>query len=105
MIFDRLAFWRTMFPGRTKAEARLAVDDTVPRWREAATRTPELTEDLIRLGGVLTLQARDSGIVDINDPLRLAYEAGRRDLALELLSMMALTPRTLTILMEDNERS
>lgn len=98
MILDRISVWRAMFPKKS------GVRDAVPRWEAAATREPELMLDLIRLGGILVLQPTEGGNVTLNDPLRLAYEAGRRDLSIELLSMMALTPRTLTILLEDNEK-
>jgi hypothetical protein len=98
VIFDRIGIWRAMFPAKDGAR------ETAGRWLAAASRAPELQEDLIRLGGLLTLQPVDPTGPLMNDPLRLAYEAGRRDLAIALLSMMALTPLTLTHLMEDNEK-
>ncbi len=85
MNWDRLAILRALFP--TKAAAR----DVSQRWRAIATKQPELANDLIRLGNVLTMQVVEGGELAPVDPIRLAYEAGRRDLALQLLAMMKLT--------------
>jgi hypothetical protein len=66
------------------------------RWGKAATAEPRLAEDLIRIGGVLAGQPVmiEDGRPGpaLPDPQQLAYEAGRRDLALQLLALMNLTP-------------
>ena len=55
------------------------------RWSEAQRRAPELAQDVIRLGGVMAPTGAPL------DPQRLAYEAGRRDLAHEVLALMTLS--------------
>lgn len=56
------------------------------RWTDAQRRDPALAQDIIRLGGVLSPTGAPL------DAARLAYEAGRRDLAQELLALMTLSP-------------
>ena len=109
MIWSPLAILRATFPARPDpAEERAAATaaaECAHRWGQAAARDPDLRADLIRLGGVLALQpARfEDGqeLRDPIDPLRLAYEAGQRDMALRLLALMDTDPQTLTNLMED----
>lgn len=96
MIWDKLSFLQVMFP------TRKAASDVTRRWHRARRDQPELPLDLIRLGGVLTAQTLVDGEMVPPDPIKLAYEAGRRDLALQLLSMMNLTMYELNSLMEDN---
>lgn len=75
------------------------------RWGKAAKADPRLAEDLIRLGGVLTGQpARlEDGFPTpaLPDAQALAYQAGRRDMALQLLALMSLTPYQLNDLMKE----
>jgi hypothetical protein len=79
-----LAFLRSYTPS-TKDAGEVAL-----RWTRAFRAEPELAADLVRIGGVAsTIPARFvEGVEqpDPIDPLRLAYEAGRRDLALKLLA-------------------
>jgi len=96
MIWDKLAILRTIFPSREGASVYGA------RWKSAADRERALAGDVIRLSGLLALQPRQDAEVASLDPIRLAYEAGRRDLGLELLSLMNLTHTELANLMEDN---
>lgn len=98
-IWNKFAVLASVFGRREDAAAPSR------RWRAAAARDRELPADLIRIGGVLTMQPVTDGDVAGLDPLRLAYEAGRRDLALQLLSMMELTISELNQLMEDNDVS
>lgn len=85
MNWDRISILRVLIPN--KAAAR----EVSRRWRAVATKQPELANDLVRLGNVLTMQVVENGELAPVDPIRLAYEAGRRDLALQLLAMMKLT--------------
>lgn len=86
---------------------RSAALDLARRWSRAFRDQPELAADIIRLGGVLTRhpQRFEGGIEqpDPIDPLRTAFEAGRRDLALSLLAAGNLTPADFRILMETND--
>lgn len=75
------------------------------RWRNAATVDPALAVDLIQLGGVLAGQP--ARLVDgwptpaLPDPQARDYAAGRRDMALQLLALMNLTPSKLQALMKE----
>lgn len=75
------------------------------RWTQVARADSRLAEDLIILGGIMTAQPailQDGWpSPDLPDPQRLAYEAGRRDLALQLLSLMSLTPLELNTLAQE----
>lgn len=99
MIFDKFGILRGLFPTKPTAGA------SAKHWRAAATRDPELLADVLRLGGVLVTQPMIDGEVAPLDPLRLAYEAGRRDMAVQLATMMNLTIHELNSLMEDNDAS
>lgn len=98
-MFDRIGLIRTIFAAKSGAAAAGV------RWVRAARHDPDLMADVIRMGGILAAQADqyDRGVplgVPI-DPVRLAYEAGKRDLALQLTALMGLTPLELQSLMED----
>jgi hypothetical protein len=72
------------------------------RWRAARERDPALLPELLMLGGV----AQPTGLAAADrtgrmDPCRLAYEAGRRDLALELAALMGVSPDDLSTLMRE----
>lgn len=99
MIWHKLTFLQALFPSRRVAS------EVARRWHRARRDQPELALDLIRMGGVLTAQPVVDGDVVPPDPLRLAYEAGRRDFALQLLAMTNLTMHELNSLMEDNDVS
>lgn len=75
------------------------------RWGKAARDDSRLAEDLIRLGGVLAGQParlQDGWPTpDLPDTQMLAYQAGRRDLALQLLALMNLTPTELNTLAKE----
>lgn len=77
----------------------------VRRWTAAGQKDSRLAEDLITLGGVLQGQPAqiDNGwpTPALPDPTRLAYEAGRRDMALQLLALMSLTPYQLNLLVKE----
>jgi len=96
MLFDRLSIFRAIFPDRATART------VASRWARAARDQSLLINDLIGMGTVLALQLRRNGQPD-TDPQRLAYEAGRRDLALELLALAGVSRTdlsTLSTLME-----
>lgn len=84
---------------------RIDAGKMAKRWLKAAQMWPELRADLVQLGGVLAPQPvlRQDGVPQLEqiDPQRLAYEAGRRDLAMQLLAMMNLSISDLNTLMED----
>lgn len=78
--------------GRIRRAIRRAVSARAARWSRAQATDPRLAADVLALGGVLSLGPREpSGAIDLAPEL-LAYEAGRRELALELVALMGLTP-------------
>lgn len=103
-----LGILRALFPAPEDAKlqdmARRAAGDFALRWQRAYRAEPELARDLIRLGGVLTLQPMnfDGGAVEraAVDPGTLAYEAGRRDMAVSLMAAMGIDTRELNFLLE-----
>jgi hypothetical protein len=101
MIWDRNIILRTLFP------TRAAATPVARRWRAAAAKDRALPADMIRMGGVLTLQPVRlvDGFPEVEplDPLRLAYEAGRRDFAMQILALMDLSIDDMNTLMEDND--
>lgn len=100
-MMERLAILMTIF--KTPRQAR----DMARRWHRAAQQSPELCADLVRLGGLFRVQPvdREDGVprLDPFDPYRLAYDAGKRDLAAQLLAMMNLSISELTTLMGDRD--
>ena len=100
-IWDRLSVIRGFVP----FAARAAALRQSRRWTKAAQGDPRLAEDLIVLGGIMVTQpvTLQDGWPSpaLPDPQRLAYEAGRRDLALQLLSLMSLTPHELNTLAKE----
>ena len=101
MILDRLSILKRLFPTPKAAQ------DVAGRWQRAAARDPELVQDIIRMGGILAQRTRtfdDDGVEVLSpiDPYRLAEENGRRELAIELLTMMQIDPYQLSKLTEDN---
>jgi hypothetical protein len=97
MIWNRLDILRAVFP--TKAVAA----SVSRRWRKIGGEDGRLKEDLIRLGGVLILQPVQDGEPQPLDPLRLAYEAGRRDFAMQLLALMGTSFEDMNRMMEDDD--
>lgn len=76
--------------------------DAARRWWRAAQADPELLKDVLRLGGILTLQPHDAAREPAPiDPYRLAYDAGRRDMALQLSALMGLTIHELNTLVTE----
>lgn len=103
-LIDRLSLALFSAQGDERAATQAA-----RRWKAARDAEPELAGDLIRLGGVLSMQVQtlEDGQARLGetDPARLAYEAGRRDMALQLLGLMNLSNFELSRLMETNDVS
>lgn len=98
-VFDRFGVLRTVAPEKQRAAAMAHA------W--SAVRNPDLVADLVELGGVLAMQPAEyvegyANPVPIN-PQRLSYEAGRRDLAVQLLTLMGVGPAELMSLMESRD--
>lgn len=100
-IWNRLSVLQGFVPFSQRAQARRRVR----RWTGAAQADSRLAIDVITLGGVMAAQpATLQGgwpTPDLPDPQRLAYQAGRRDLALQLLALMSLTPLELNELAKE----
>ncbi len=100
-IWNRLSVLQGFVPF---SERSLAIR-RARRWSEASKRDNRLAEDVIILGGVMTTQPAilDNGFpsASLPDPQLLAYQAGRRDLALQLLALMNLTPNELNTLAKE----
>lgn len=92
-MMHRLSYLLGRF-GTTRAAKRAAAAHAEP-WQRAARLVPQILPDLVREGGLLESQPvtmRDGMPLPAPiDPQRLAYEAGRRDLALQLLAAAGLT--------------
>ncbi|MDF2143205.1 hypothetical protein [Paenirhodobacter sp. CAU 1674] len=101
MLIDKIGMLRTMFASRKAAQP------IARRWRAAAAERPQLRDDVVAMAGILTTQPVNvsHGVPEVEtpDPYRLAYEAGRRDLGLQLLSLMNLSIFELNSLMEDDD--
>lgn len=99
-MLDRIPILKSMFGQNGHAAAAVS-----KRWQRAFARDPELAKDLIREGGVFTLQpvTMQHGYPEpvSPDPHRLAYEAGRRDFAILLLAQGGTTIDDLNDLLGD----
>ena len=99
MIFDRFSLIARLSPERR------AVQAMAERWVQVDQRNPDLAEDIIRIGGVLAQAPQrfveGEPMPDPVDPILLAKREGRREMALELLALMKLSPAELAVLMED----
>jgi hypothetical protein len=105
MILDRLGHLLSRFGTTPPAQHAAGVHASV--WTRAAADHPDLLPDLIRQGGLLAgqpvmMQAGEPAPAPL-DPYRLAYEAGRRDLALQLLSAAGLTTDDLNSLFKEQD--
>lgn len=98
MIWDRLPFIRALIPSKGDA------GQAARRWRNARAVAPELAADVIRFSGLMAMQPMtfEHGFAKAElEPQRLAYEAGRRDLGLQLLALMGVSQTELNAMMED----
>ena len=100
MILDRLGLLRTLFPARPIAA------EVSGRWVQADEADPELARDIIRLSGLLAkAPARFADGVEMPEPLcplRLARSEGRREMALDLLALMKVSPADMAAMMEED---
>lgn len=99
MKWSRLGVIRSLIP--SKAEA----GEISRRWRNARLAQPELAEDVAGFGGLTQLQPAifDGGVATPQlDALRLAYEAGRRDMALHQLALMGVSQTELNSMMMES---
>ncbi len=100
MIFDALTILRGMTPD-ARAAAALAA-----RWQRALAAEPQLAADLLVLGQVLAkLPATYEAGAEVPapvDPNRVMIDAGRRELALELLALMNVDPALVARMMESD---
>jgi len=103
MIWNRIHLLAGIFAFSQRRE----LADIARRWGKAVATQPELRSDLIRMGGVLSIEPRQiiAGVPEVEaiDPLKQAYEAGRRDFALQLLALSGLTHDDMNILMENDD--
>lgn len=79
----------------------------VLRWTKAKEDDPAIMRDVIVLGGVLAMEPRSFDEFgqenpDPIDPVRLAVERGRRELALELMALMSVNAYELSKIAERN---
>lgn len=109
-MIERLAILRAIFRSDRKGDpkAHPAAQPTVRRWLEIGERYPEVRADLLELGGILRTQPFQvvQGVPETEavHPQVLAYQAGRRDLALQLLALMNLNVFELnTLMMETSD--
>lgn len=88
------------------AHAKDRAADMGRRWTKAVGRTPELRKDLIMLGGLFVLPPVNNiaGYPEpvTQDPYQCGREAGRRELATQLLALSGLTIDELNQLTEDD---
>lgn len=100
-IFDRRSVLQTTSPTRD------IVVESATRWSRARDASPGIIEDLVRLGGILAMQPATYvdglALADPIDPGRLSYEAGRRDLAVQLLTLAGVDSYELMTLMENKD--
>lgn len=105
MILHRLSHLLARFGGTDAA--RRAAGEHAALWRRVAAQFPAIRQDLITQGGLLTGQdvVMQDGLPTPAplDPYRLAYQAGRRDLALQLLSAASLDTDTLNHLITEQD--
>lgn len=107
MTFPRLSILQGLFgPFQGNAPAREAAKQMGRRWRKALARDPELRHDLIALGGLYTQPPVNmvngfpqAGTMDL---YQCGREAGRGELARQLLALGGLTIEEFNTLMEDD---
>lgn len=102
MIIDRLSILASLFGRNRQAAAQFA-----KRWHKAAAQQPELRADLMRLGGLFVLPPVH--MVDgypepvTVEPYQSGREAGRRELAMQLLAACGVTIEEINQMMENQD--
>lgn len=100
--FDRLGVLRALYP----AGPAVAGGQARP-WRKVLAQSPELIEDLARIGGLYAQRPRSfdptgAAIPEPVDPYQLAIDQGRREAVLEILAHN-LSMTELNALLEDRD--
>jgi hypothetical protein len=103
LIWHPLTILQGIFPyAKRRAAAAMA-----RRWQGAVAADPRLAQDVIELGDVLTAQparlTEGYPTPALPDATTLAYAAGRRDMALQLLALMNLPRTHIHNLMKDHD--
>ena len=101
MTISRASVLFGLFPWRTRSDRERA-----RRWSQIAHDHPEILDDIASLGGILQVPLEippDPNDPKPVDPHRLAFEAGQRDMAVKLISLMGITNNELNQLMEASE--
>lgn len=101
MSLSRVAVLRGVFPWMGLLDRERA-----RRWSEIKQTHPDVFDDIATLGGILQVPHEippDPDNPKPVDPHRLAFEAGQRDLAVKLISLMGITNYELNQLMEASE--
>lgn len=98
-LWNPLDVIRSIFPDKSLAA------NAASRWTAIFEQDPRAMEDLIRLGGLLETnpETYDGDGIPVPapiDPVRLAYERGRSDMARQLLALGSLDAHTLKNLLE-----
>ncbi len=97
-IFNRVGIFRRLF---VKYRLNREAVDRAMRWSTIADQQPLLAEDIIIMGEVIALgDVDDENRLKATD-LELAYDRGRRDLALDILAMMHISPHELNQLLKE----
>jgi hypothetical protein len=95
MIWNPKTLLRALFAGDSLDPVR----PVAQRWRRAAQADPLLIDDLIVFGEVLgtTPISLQDGLPQpmVKSATELAYEKGRRDMTLQLMALMMVTPEQL----------
>jgi hypothetical protein len=103
VILDRLSIFRAIWPFRG---GHKVARETASRWQRAADRDPGLMRDIVALGRVLSLRPAlfqdGAEVPEPIDPVRLAYDQGRRDLAVQIIALMGVTETELAQLLEND---
>jgi len=97
--FAHIAIFMRGFAGRRPPRA---VVERAARWSDVAANNPALVEDMVILGEIVALGAVDETNKLQSSALELAYERGRRDLAIEILAMMQITPFEINQLLKES---
>ncbi|MEO0682902.1 MAG: hypothetical protein AAF192_21110 [Pseudomonadota bacterium] len=84
---------------RLRAQVAALIVRRADRWKRAAEQDPALVTDVIQLGRVLEPTAEKDGDLHLADG-QLAFAAGRREMALELLALMKVSDHELNEAME-----
>jgi hypothetical protein len=104
----QVKLWRplTVLAAFFPADAKRVVAARARRWSKVAREDSRLVEDLIDMGGILTGQPAmlENGwpTPALPDAKDRDYQLGRRDMALQLLALMNLTPTQLHSLVKED---